>query len=89
MLVPFDLEEVARSLDRTNRLIVVHEAPAGGSWGATLIAALLQDGFENARRAPRLIAADETPIRASDCLIDESPDQTANWYGLGAGDSNG
>jgi Transketolase, C-terminal domain len=45
-LVPFDLEAVARSLDRTNRLVVVHEAPAGGSWGATLIAALLQDGFE-------------------------------------------
>ena len=35
-LVPFDLDTIYESLERTNRLIVVEEASHGGSWGATL-----------------------------------------------------
>jgi pyruvate dehydrogenase E1 component beta subunit len=67
-LVPFDLETVRASVDRTNRLVVVQEAPAGGSWGATLIALLLQDGFEALDAPPRLVAADATPIPYSETL---------------------
>jgi pyruvate/2-oxoglutarate/acetoin dehydrogenase E1 component len=61
-LVPFDRDTVAASLDRTNRLVVVQEAPPGGSWGATLIASMMQDRFEMLDAPPRLIAADETPV---------------------------
>jgi acetoin:2,6-dichlorophenolindophenol oxidoreductase subunit beta len=61
-LVPLDRATVAASLDRTNRLVVVQEAPPGGSWGASLIASLMQDRFEMLDAPPRLIAADATPV---------------------------
>jgi acetoin:2,6-dichlorophenolindophenol oxidoreductase subunit beta len=61
-LIPFDRATIAESLDRTSRLVVVQEAPPGGSWGATLVASLVQDRFEMLDAPPRLIAADETPV---------------------------
>jgi acetoin:2,6-dichlorophenolindophenol oxidoreductase subunit beta len=61
-LVPFDLDAVRDSLDRTNRLVVVQEAPRGGSWGASLIATLAEQRFEMLDAPPVLVAADDTPI---------------------------
>jgi pyruvate dehydrogenase E1 component beta subunit len=61
-LVPFDLDTVAGSVDRTNRLVVVQEASPGGSWGATLISALMQTHFEALDAPPLLVAADDTPV---------------------------
>jgi pyruvate/2-oxoglutarate/acetoin dehydrogenase E1 component len=61
-LVPFDLETVATSLDRTNRLVVVQEASPGGSWGASMVGALAERSFEMFDAPPRLVAGDETPI---------------------------
>lgn len=61
-LVPFDLETIVRSLKTTNRLVVVQEAPPGGSWGATLVSRIAQEHFELLDAPPLLIAADETPV---------------------------
>jgi pyruvate dehydrogenase E1 component beta subunit len=61
-LVPFDLETIGASVDRTNLFVVVQEAPPGGSWGASLISALLQDRFEMLDAPPLLIATDEIPV---------------------------
>lgn len=61
-LVPFDLDAVLASLGRTNRLVVVQEASPGGSWGATLVAAVVQEQFEVLDAPPLLVAADETPV---------------------------
>ncbi|HET6448658.1 MAG TPA: alpha-ketoacid dehydrogenase subunit beta [Conexibacter sp.] len=61
-LVPFDLAAVLASVERTNRLVVVQEASRGGSWGATLIAAVMEASFELLDAPPALVAADETPI---------------------------
>lgn len=62
-LVPLDLATVRASVERTNRLVVVQEASPGGSWGATLVAALLQgDGFELLDAPPLLLSADDTPV---------------------------
>jgi pyruvate/2-oxoglutarate/acetoin dehydrogenase E1 component len=61
-LVPLDLEAVVESVDKTNRLVVVQEAPADGSWGASLIARLLQEHFEALDAPPALLAADDTPV---------------------------
>src|SRR5919106_1637303 len=61
-LVPLDLETIGASIDRTNLLAVVQEAPPGGSWGASLIAALMQERFEMLDAPPLLIATDETPV---------------------------
>jgi pyruvate dehydrogenase E1 component beta subunit len=61
-LVPFDLDAVLGSLGRTNRLVVVQEAAFGGSWGATLVAAVVQQQFEILDAPPVLVAADDTPV---------------------------
>jgi pyruvate/2-oxoglutarate/acetoin dehydrogenase E1 component len=61
-LVPFDHETVGASLDRTNRLIVVQEGPPGGSWGASLIAKVVQERLEILDAPPLLIAPDEIPV---------------------------
>jgi pyruvate dehydrogenase E1 component beta subunit len=61
-MVPLDLDTIAASVDKTNRLICVQECSAGGSWGATLIAALLAEHFESLDAPPILVGGDETPI---------------------------
>ena len=61
-LVPLDLAPVIESLDATNHLVVVQEAPPGGSWGATLIARVLQERFEALDAPPLLLGTDETPV---------------------------
>jgi pyruvate dehydrogenase E1 component beta subunit len=61
-MVPFDLETVAASVERTNRLICVQECPQGGSWGATMVAALMAEQFESFDAPPILVGGDETPI---------------------------
>jgi pyruvate dehydrogenase E1 component beta subunit len=61
-MVPFDLETVGASVNKTNRLICVQECPQGGSWGATLVAALMAEQFESFDAPPILVGGDETPI---------------------------
>lgn len=61
-LVPFDFDTVAASVERTNHLVVVQEAPVGGSWGATLIARIVAAGFEMLDAPPALVAAPDTPV---------------------------
>lgn len=70
-LVPFDLDLVKASLERTNRLVIAQEASPGGSWGASLVASLVQrDGFELLDAPPLLISADDTPVPYSGPLED-------------------
>jgi acetoin:2,6-dichlorophenolindophenol oxidoreductase subunit beta len=61
-LVPFDDETVAESLRVTSRLAVVQEAPADGSWGASLISRMTTGNFELLDAPPLLIAAEATPV---------------------------
>jgi len=61
-LVPFDHDAVRASVEKTNRLVVAQEGSAGGSWGGTLIAALLQEGFELLDAPPLLVCSEETPV---------------------------
>jgi pyruvate/2-oxoglutarate/acetoin dehydrogenase E1 component len=61
-LVPFDLDTVLKSLERTNRLVVVQEGSLPGSWGASLVASVLQTHFEMLDAPPRLVGSPETPV---------------------------
>jgi pyruvate/2-oxoglutarate/acetoin dehydrogenase E1 component len=67
-LVPLDVASVISSLERTNRLVVVQEASFGGSWGATLVAAVLADAFELLDAPPLVIGGDDTPVPYSGVL---------------------
>jgi len=61
-LIPFDLDTVFASIERTRRLVVVQEASHAGSWGATLVSAVAQARFEALDAPPLIVAADDTPI---------------------------
>jgi pyruvate dehydrogenase E1 component beta subunit len=61
-MVPLDLATITASVAKTGRLICVQECSAGGSWGATLIAAVVAENLELLDAPPRLVGGDETPI---------------------------
>jgi acetoin:2,6-dichlorophenolindophenol oxidoreductase subunit beta len=69
-LVPFDLDTIAASVDRTNHLVVVQEAPAGGSWGATLITRIVEERLEMLDAPPALITPPDTPVPYAGVLED-------------------
>lgn len=60
-LVPLDVETVAGSVVKTNRLLVVQESTASGSWGASLVSHLVESHFELLDAPPRLLSCEETP----------------------------
>jgi pyruvate dehydrogenase E1 component beta subunit len=61
-LAPLDIDTIATSVERTNRLLVVQEAPTDGSWGASLVSRLIQEHFDTFDAPPHLLAAPDTPI---------------------------
>jgi pyruvate/2-oxoglutarate/acetoin dehydrogenase E1 component len=61
-LVPFDLETITASVERTNRLVVVQESSAPGSWGASLISDVVREYFESLDAPPVLVCGDNTPV---------------------------
>jgi pyruvate/2-oxoglutarate/acetoin dehydrogenase E1 component len=61
-LVPLDMDTIRASLERTSRLVVVQESPAAGSWGATLVARLIEESFDAFDAPPVLISGDDTPV---------------------------
>jgi pyruvate/2-oxoglutarate/acetoin dehydrogenase E1 component len=61
-LVPLDIETIRASVERTSRLVVVQESPAVGSWGATVVARLIEESFDAFDAPPVLISGDDTPV---------------------------
>lgn len=60
-LNPFDDEAVRESLERTGRLVVVHEAARTGGFGAEVLARMVESGVAM-RAAPRRLALDDSRI---------------------------
>jgi pyruvate/2-oxoglutarate/acetoin dehydrogenase E1 component len=61
-LCPLDMKTIMASVERTNRLVVVQESPLPGSWGATVIAKVIEHGFDALDAPAVLVSGDETPI---------------------------
>jgi pyruvate/2-oxoglutarate/acetoin dehydrogenase E1 component len=61
-LRPLDVDTIAASVEKTSRLLCVQECPASGSWGATVVAEVVERCWESLDARPRLLSADDTPI---------------------------
>ena len=59
---PLDTETIGSSVDRTNHLLAVQESPVNGSWGSTLVAAIVRDHFESLDAPPVVVGTDPTPV---------------------------
>lgn len=69
-LVPLDMEAIVRSLEKTGRLLVVHEAPARGGFGAEVVRRAMERAFEYLDCAPRVLGGAATPMPYSPPLED-------------------
>jgi len=68
-LRPLDLDAIAASVARTNRLLVVEEGPVTGGWAGEILATITERSLEDLDDAWRL-ATDDVPIPYSPPLED-------------------
>jgi pyruvate/2-oxoglutarate/acetoin dehydrogenase E1 component len=69
-LVPLDLDTLARSLRRTGRAVIAHEAVTAGGFGAELAAQLQAAAFDYLEAPVQRIGAPFTPVPVSPPLED-------------------
>jgi acetoin:2,6-dichlorophenolindophenol oxidoreductase subunit beta len=69
-LVPFDLETVADSVRRTNRLVVAHEAVEHGGFGGEIAAEVQAAAFDDLDAPIERVGAPFTPVPLSPALED-------------------
>lgn len=69
-LVPLDIETVHESVRRTGRLLVCHEAPERGGWGADIAAMVTEACFDHLDAPPARVCGANLPIPYSTPLED-------------------
>ena len=67
-LVPWDRATVLRSLEKTGRLVVLHEAQRTGGFGGEVAAQLVEEGFEHLDAPPVRVASEDLPIAFSKAI---------------------
>ncbi len=75
-LKPLDLETILESVRKTGRLLVVHEAPETGGFGAEVVRRVTEEGFDLLREAPRVLGGADLPMPYSPPLEDACIPQT-------------
>jgi 2-oxoisovalerate dehydrogenase E1 component len=61
-LVPLDRDTIMRSVSKTNRVVVLHEAPMTAGFGAELTALVAQEAFHDLDAPPFRVGGADTPI---------------------------
>jgi pyruvate dehydrogenase E1 component beta subunit len=69
-LVPLDLDALARSVTRTGRAVIAHEAVTAGGFGAELAAQLQAAAFDYLEAPIQRVGAPYTPVPVSPPLED-------------------
>lgn len=70
-LIPWDKETVLASLEKTSRLLVLHEAPCTAGFGAEVTASIVEEGFSLLDAPPVRVAGEDLPIPFSKNLESE------------------
>ncbi|MEM9754679.1 MAG: dehydrogenase E1 component subunit alpha/beta [Pseudomonadota bacterium] len=65
---PLDLETICASVRRTNRAVVVHEAPRFGGFGGEIAAAITEEAFDWLDAPVARVGAPESPVPYNDRL---------------------
>jgi pyruvate dehydrogenase E1 component beta subunit len=69
-LVPLDLETIVRSVEKTNRLVIAHEAVEHGGFGAEIAAEVQAVAFDHLDAPIERVGAPFTPVPLSPPLED-------------------
>uniref|UniRef100_A0A7V3KPI8 Alpha-ketoacid dehydrogenase subunit beta n=1 Tax=candidate division WOR-3 bacterium TaxID=2052148 RepID=A0A7V3KPI8_UNCW3 len=67
-LVPLDREAILMSVEKTSRVIIVHEAPTFGGFGGEIAALIAEEGFYSLDAPIKRIGAPFMPVPASPIL---------------------
>jgi pyruvate dehydrogenase E1 component beta subunit len=67
-LVPLDVDCVRRSLEKTNRLVIIEENPRPLGWGAELCSIVVEEMFDALDAPVRRVATEPVPLPATPSL---------------------
>lgn len=67
-LLPWDKETVLQSVRRTSKVLVLHEAPLTGGFGAEVAATISQEAFDDLDAPVTRLGGSDTPIPFADAL---------------------
>jgi acetoin:2,6-dichlorophenolindophenol oxidoreductase subunit beta len=68
-LRPLDIDTVLRSVEKTNRIVIVEEGPRTGGWAGEVLARITEEGLGDLDDAWR-ITTDDSPVPYSPPLED-------------------
>jgi acetoin:2,6-dichlorophenolindophenol oxidoreductase subunit beta len=77
-LVPLDVDTIAASVRKTGRLLVVHESPARGGFGAEVVRQVMAAAFDWLESPPFVLGGADSPIPFSGPLEDACIPQVAD-----------
>ncbi len=70
-LAPLDVDTILASVEKTGRLLVVHEAPSQGGAGAEIVRQIAEHGHRHLKAAPRVLGGLNTPMPYAAPLEDQ------------------
>ena len=61
-IIPWDREAVLRSVEKTSKVVVLHEDTHTGGFGAEIVATIAEEAFEQLDAPVKRITAPDTPV---------------------------